>query len=212
MIVLTWPDRGGEWRPTVAGAPRVRTIAVVSSRARREARRCTQACVVDGLDELAAILHAAGDGGRAVTRVDLIGHSTRGHHYLRLGRDALDLLDPRIVALVTALRTSGALDAAGARQLRLLGCATAVGPAAQAAMARLASLTGRAVSGTTTALLAAHYDAAGLRDEFSRLLVEVRPARAEATAPVRRGPHAPHLENAHGPHVPSAPAAVPVAP
>ena len=180
----------------------VRTIAVVSSRARHHARRCTRARVVDGLDELAAILRAAGDGGSAVTRVDLIGHSTRGHHYLRLGRDALDLLDPRIVALVTALHTSGALDAAGAHQLRLLGCATAVGPAAQAAMARLASLTGRAVSGTTTALLAAHYDAAGFRDEFSRLLVEVRPARAEATAPVRRGRHHPYLENPHVPHLP----------
>lgn len=198
--------------PTATPAPRVRTITLVSSRARHHARRCAHARVVDGLDELPAILRAAGDGGGAVTRLDLIGHSTRGHHYLRLGRDALDLLDPRIVALVTALRRSGALDAVGARQLRLLGCSTAVGPAARAALARLASLTGRAVSGTTTALLAAHYDAAGFRDEFARLLVEVRPARAEATAPVRRGLHPPHLEHAHVPHVPPVPAAAPAVP
>ena len=170
-----------------------RTLTVVSSRARREARRCTEARVVDGLDELDAIVREVG----GVTRLDLVGHSTRGHHYLRLGRDALDLFDPRIVALVTALRPA----LATIRQLRLLGCSTAVGPAARASMARLASLSGCVVSGTTAPLLPAHYDAAGFRDQFSRVLVDVRPVRAEATALARCGRHHPHLENAHVPHL-----------
>ena len=176
-----------------------RTLTAVSSRARDQARRCTQARVVDGLDELAAILREAREGA---TRLDLVGHSTRGHHYLRLGRDALDLLDPRIVALVAALRTSGALDAAGVRHLRLLGCSTAIGPAARATMARLASRSGCVVSGTTGPLLPAHYDAAGFRNQFSRVLVDVRPVRAEATALARCGRHHPHLENTHVPHLP----------
>ncbi len=150
------------------------TLTLVSSRARHQARRCTQAGVVDGLDQLDAILRSS----RATT-LDLIGHSTRGHHHLRLGRDVVDLLDPRIAARITALVASGALDAAGVRQIRLLGCSTAVGPAARCTLARLASISGRVVSGTTRALLSCHYDAAGFRALFSSLLVDVRPAGAQ---------------------------------
>lgn len=146
-------------------------ITLVSSRARYLARRCTTAVVVDGLDEIAALVAAR--AGVTPSTLDLIGHSTRGTHYLRLGRDAIDLLDHRIGRLLAPL--PAVLDRAGVVQVRLLGCSTAIGDAAQLTLRRLAAQLGRPVLGTTRALLAAHLDPTGFRDGRPGLLVAVCP-------------------------------------
>ncbi len=151
----------------------MRSLTVVSSRAIEHARACEDRRIVDGLDGLAAVLVAS--PAREPTTLDLVGHSTRGHHYLRLGRDAIDLLDPAIARRIVALVAQGRLDHAGICQIRLLGCATAVGPAARWTLRRLASLTGRVVFGTTKPLMDVHHGPRGFRPELVHLLVEVRP-------------------------------------
>lgn len=113
------------------------------------------------------------------TSLDLYGHATRGHNHLRIGRDVIDTLDPRVASCFATLLTDRVLSRAGIVQLRMLGCSTAIGPAARASLARLARITGVPVVGTRRALLAAHHGPDGFRPEFARVL--------ETFAPVARG-------------------------
>ena len=161
----------------------MRAVVYVSARAVDHATRCRDRQMVASLAELARAVDARPSA--APTSLDLVGHATRGHHYLRLGDDVLDLLDARVARALGAMVTDGVLDRAGVAQVRLLGCQTAVGPAARATLARLAWLTGRPVSGTTKPLFDVHHGPDGFRAEFGRLLVWVTPAGAPA-APWRR--------------------------
>ena len=151
----------------------MRTLVCVSSHATEHATRVVGRVIVTGLDDVRRVLEAH-VGDRATT-LDLVGHTTRGHHYLRLGRDVLDLLDPAIARAVTSLRTTGALDRAAIVQLRLLGCETAIGPGARTSLRRLAVITGRPVVGTTRPLLDLHHGPDGLRPEFAQLLMTFSP-------------------------------------
>lgn len=102
--------------------------------------------------------------------LDLYGHSTRGHHHLRLGRDIVDVLDHHVASHFATLAADRVLSRAGVVQIRVLGCATAIGPAAAASLTRLARITGMPVIGTTKPLLDAHHGPDGFRPEFARLL------------------------------------------
>ena len=154
----------------------LRALTVASRDAVAYARRCTSATVVGSLDELRAVL-AAAPAARGPTTLDLLGHSTRGHHFLRIGRDVIDLFEPRVAAFFDELAERRVLQRIGVVGVRLLGCQTAVGEAAAMTMRRLAHRLGVSVFGTTKPLFEHHHDAAGFREVFARVLVEARPER-----------------------------------
>jgi hypothetical protein len=141
------------------------------------------------LHTLAASVGPLASGDHRV--LDIIAHSTQRHHYLRIGRTAVDLLDRGIVRMFESLR--GPVSYLAVRAIRLLGCETAVELPGQLTMVRLAKLLGVQVFGTRRPLLAAHYDALGFRSIFEHLLVEAgslpRPLdRLSAAAPNRALP------------------------
>lgn len=159
-------------------------IAMVARDALPEARAIRGAVEVASLAEVrAALLMRVSPGP---TSLDLYAHTTRGHHHLRLGGDAIDLLEPRIAAWSAALVADGVLARAGVVQVRLLGCSSAVGPAARASLARLVGLTGGVVVGTRAPLFAAHHGPTGLRPDCAHLLERFTPT----TWAARPVPHA----------------------
>jgi hypothetical protein len=86
-------------------------IAMVARDALPVARAIRGAVEVASLAEVrAALLMRVSPGP---TSLDLYAHTTRGHHHLRLGGDAIDLLEPRIAAWSAALVADGVLARAG---------------------------------------------------------------------------------------------------
>lgn len=148
-------------------------LAFVASDALPAYRAIRGAREVTALDELGCALRATPTP--IATSLDLYGHSTRGHHHLRIGRDVVDALDLRVASFFAALAADLVFARASVIQLRVLGCATAIGPAARASLARLARITGLPVVGTRRALLAAHHDPDGFRPEFARVLETFTP-------------------------------------
>ncbi len=143
----------------------VASDALVVCRAIRGARE------VASLVDVERVLRAAPP--TSAVSLDLYAHTTREHHHLRLGRDIVDVLDHRVAARFSALVGDGVLGRVV--QIRLLGCSTAIGPAARASLVRLARLTRVAVVGTRCTLLAAHHDPDGLRPEFAGVLETFTP-------------------------------------
>ena len=133
------------------------------------ATRCEHAYWIDSLDEIPDLL---GRVDRSADTLDLIGHSTRGHNYLRIAQTPIDMLDPHVRQSISRLRTSDALQRRGICRVRLLGCETAVTPAGQRTMAWLGKVLGVAVFGTTKPLAKSHYATAGFNPQFDHLLVE----------------------------------------
>src|SRR5206468_7346587 len=111
-----------------------------------------------------------------------IGHSTRGHQYLRIGTTPIDLLDPTVARFFESLAASGILRGLGIDTARLLGCGTATQVAGQRTMITLARVLGVRVFGARKSLLKSHYNGVGLDPLFDRVLVEAselpRPLRA----------------------------------
>lgn len=122
---------------------------------------------IGSLEELPSLL---GQIEKSFDTLDLIGHSTRGHNYLRIGSTPVDMLDPRVQRCVGKLSSS--LQDHGVRRLRLLGCETAVTPAGQRTIDWLAQMLKVAVLGTMKPLMKSHYIAAGFNPEFDHLLIE----------------------------------------
>lgn len=104
-------------------------------------------------------------------RLDLIGHATRGASLLRLGADAIDMFEPRVVRFFEELANERLLARLGITAVRLLGCHTATSPIGQRTMHRLARVLDVPVYGSRTALLRSHYGAEGLLPIFDRCLV-----------------------------------------
>lgn len=135
------------------------------------ADRCARTHPVSSFGELGGLLERQErDAGFAT--LDLIGHSTRGHRYLRIGRTSIDLLDPEVARFFAQLGASGILTRLGIGAVRLLGCETAVEIAGQRTIARLARVLGIPVFGTTKPLMKAHYGRDGFDPVFRRLLVD----------------------------------------
>src|SRR6185503_7856042 len=76
----------------------------------------------------------------AALTVDLVGHSTRDHHLLRLGATVIDALDRRVLRFFEGVAGSGVLREVNAVALRLLGCQTAMSPSGQRTMRLLAAV------------------------------------------------------------------------
>jgi len=104
--------------------------------------------------------------------LDLIGHSTSGHHLLRLGRTRIDMLDRAVAGFFQDLAVAGLLPRLGISAVRLLGCETAVSEAGQRTLRLLSATLGLPVYGTSKPLMKSHSDAQGFHPAFSHLLVE----------------------------------------
>jgi hypothetical protein len=126
--------------------------------------------------ELRAVLDATPDAapGDPAASLDLIGHGTRGHNYLRLGAEPIDLLVPAVARAFRAIAEDGVLARLGVGRVRLLGCSTAVGDASRRSLVALERILGVPVFGSSKALSVHHYDARGLRPAFESLLVAAR--------------------------------------
>ncbi|HET7502189.1 MAG TPA: hypothetical protein VFK02_14325 [Kofleriaceae bacterium] len=148
-------------------------------------RRARGTAIVSCLDDLPRVLEIeamrrcdeASDPGRDL---DLIGHSTRVHHLLRIGATVVDLLDLGIRRFFEQLARDGLLGAVKVESVRLLGCETAVSPSGQRTLRTLAAILQLPVYGTRKRLSRFHYSAQGLQLQFRSLLVEGCPSGARS--------------------------------
>src|SRR5262249_40445381 len=69
-----------------------------------EGGRCVTAPRVASLRDLRGVLDALASQRREPreTTLDLVAHSTRGHHFVRLGSDPIDMFDPAVVSFFEA--------------------------------------------------------------------------------------------------------------
>lgn len=134
-------------------------------------RRLADLHHASSLYELRAVLERLDPADAPVT-LDLIGHSTRDHHLLRLGDDRVDMLDPVVASFFRSLAADRLLSRLGVRAVRLLGCETAVAPGGRRTLRLLARTLGLPVFGATRTLAKSHYDERGFNPVFARILVE----------------------------------------
>jgi hypothetical protein len=161
------------------GGPRIRPFNVASpdcSEAFFAGRvtRCRSTVHAGSLGELHRVLddRAGAHPAPAPITLDLIGHATRGHRLLRLGRTPIDMLDRAVAAFFDDLGESGLLDRLGVVSVRLLGCETGVTPSGRRTLRMLSWVLQLPVYGTTVPLLKSHSDADGFDPRFEHLLVE----------------------------------------
>jgi len=134
--------------------------------------RCEVLHPAGSLADLRALLEAnLGASARPLT-IDLIGHSTREHHLLRLGDTAINMFDPVVARFFQTLADDHLLQRLGVAVVRLLGCETAVTPSGRRTMRLLASTLGVSVFGATKPLMKSHYDKLGFNPAFAHILVE----------------------------------------
>jgi len=126
------------------------------------------------LSELHAVLESLRGPGsvRDHRSLDLVGHSTAGHHLLRLGTTPVDMLDPAVARFFRALAGTELLPALGIIALRLLGCQTAVTDAGRRTVRMLSRTLRLPVYGTLVPLLDSHWRVDGFDPTFSHVLVE----------------------------------------
>jgi hypothetical protein len=134
--------------------------------------RCADLQRAGSLAELRAVLERRPGGPASPLTLDLIGHSTRDHHLLRLGDDPLDMLDPIVARFFRAVADARLLPRLGVAAVRLLGCETAVSSCGQRTMRLLARTLQLPVFGATRPLMKSHYDERGFSPAFARVLVE----------------------------------------
>jgi len=104
--------------------------------------------------------------------MDLIGHSTRDHHFLRLGDTAIDMLDPVVARFFQSVAGDRLLPRLQVVSVRLLGCETAVSPGGRRTLRLLARTLRVPVFGTTRQIGKSHYDEIGFNPVFAGVLVE----------------------------------------
>ena len=134
--------------------------------------RCVRLHHAASLAELGDVLRGLLDGPAAPTTLDLIGHSTRGHRLLRLGRTPVDMLDPAVVRFFRHLARAELLPRLGIVAVRLLGCETAVTEAGRRTLRMLTYTLDLPVYGTRVPLLKSHSNADGFDPAFVHVLVE----------------------------------------
>ena len=107
-----------------------------------------------------------------VLTCDLLGHTTADHHLLRLGRTAIDMLDPVVARFFGTLAATGLLPALGIAAVRLLGRETAVTEAGHRTMRMLSSTLRLPVYGTLVPMLDDPWGQGAIEGAFGRLLIE----------------------------------------
>jgi hypothetical protein len=142
---------------------------------RGRAVRCTDAHHASSLAELRAVLESLqGKTGSlgCLRTLDLLGHSTSGHHLLRLGKTPIDMLDPYVARFFRAQSTAELLSSLGIGAVRLLGCQTAVTDAGQRTIRMLSHALRMPAYGTLVPLHGSHWQADGFNPAFVHVLVE----------------------------------------
>jgi hypothetical protein len=137
--------------------------------------RCGSMARAGSLAELRGVLENRADDPASPTTLDLLGHSTRGHHLLRLGDTPIDMLNPAVARFFRTLASSGLLPQLGIVGVRLLGCETAVTESGQRTLRMLARTLRLPVSGTRVPLLKSHSDHNGFNPAYAHLLAEASP-------------------------------------
>jgi hypothetical protein len=142
--------------------------------------RCVNTQRAGSLGELRGVLERwLDDPATPATRatLDLLGHSTREHHLLRLGDTPIDMLNPRVARFFRALADAQLLERLGIVAVRLLGCETAVTDSGQRTLCMLARTLRLPVFGTLVPLLRSHSNADGFNPAYAHLLVEASALR-----------------------------------
>jgi hypothetical protein len=134
--------------------------------------RCVTILHAGSLGELDDVLHRQLAEPIAPVTLDLIGHSTRGHHLLRLGDTPIDMLNPYVNRFFRALADSRVLDRLDITAVRLLGCETAVSDSGRRTMRMLADTLRLPVYGTLVPVLKSHSNAAGFNPALAHILIE----------------------------------------
>lgn len=129
-----------------------------------------QVSSITGLYQLLADLQQNTTSAPAAT-LDLIGPST-AHGLLQLGSSVIDASVPAVLDLFEWIGHERVLPELGVRELRLIGARTAVEPAAQDTMKRLATMVGVPVSGTTTIIYRDHFRPTGLDGDLDATMVD----------------------------------------
>ena len=134
--------------------------------------RCADLHRAGSLGDLRAALESRLEGSPAPATLDLIGHSTRDPHLLRLGDDCVDMLDPVVARYFQSLAADQLLSRLQVVAVRLLGCETAVTPSGQRTLRLLSRKLRLPVFGAIKPLLKSHYDKHGFNPAFTHVLVE----------------------------------------
>ncbi|MEN3305773.1 MAG: hypothetical protein V7603_1975 [Micromonosporaceae bacterium] len=154
--------------------------------------RCVNLQHARSLVELRDVLERRLHHVLAPATLDLIGHSTREHHLLRLGDTPIDMLAPDVARFFHALARARLLPRLQIVAVRLLGCQTAVTDGGQRTLRMLSRTLRLPVFGTRKPLLKSHSNADGFNPAFAHILVEAsalpRPSAAGQT-PETGGDH-----------------------
>jgi hypothetical protein len=134
--------------------------------------RCVHLHHASSLAELRDVLERHLDEATAPRTLDLIGHSTRGHHLLRLASTPIDMLDPAVARFFLAVAGEHLLPRLQISAVRLLGCETAVTEAGQRTLRMLRQTLRLPVYGTVKPIYKSHSNAAGFDPAFTHILVE----------------------------------------
>jgi hypothetical protein len=136
------------------------------------AARCLNLQRAGSLVELRYVLERRLDHVVSPATLDLIGHSTREHHLLRLGETPIDMLNPGVASFFQALAVTRLLPRLQIVAVRLLGCETAVTEGGQRTLRMLSRTLHMPVFGTRKPLLKSHSNASGFDPAFAHILVE----------------------------------------
>lgn len=134
--------------------------------------RCVELHRACSLGDVRAVLERQLDHPTSPMTLDLMGHSTRDHHLLRMGDDRVDMLDPAVARFFRAVANDQLLSRLEVVTVRLLGCETAVTAGGQRTLRLLAHTLGLPVYGSIRPLLKSHYDQLGFNPAFAHVLVE----------------------------------------
>lgn len=134
--------------------------------------RCARLHHAASLPELGNVLHSLLHRPTTTMTLDLIGHSTREHHLLRLGTTPIDMLNPAVAHFFHHLARADLLPRLQIGAVRLLGCETAVTEAGRRTIRMLAHTLDLPVYGTRVPLLKSHSNIDGFDPAFAHVLLE----------------------------------------
>src|SRR5262245_26355693 len=139
--------------------------------------RCVNLHRASSLAELQDVLEQQLELPAQPIILDLMGHSTRDHHLLRMGATVIDMLNPVVARFFRKIAEDRLLSRLEVSAVRLLGCETAVTPAGKRTLRLLARTLRLPVFGAIKPLGKSHHDELGFNPAFNRVLVEASELR-----------------------------------
>jgi len=155
---------------------RIATLNIISPDAEHvylgAVARCLDVHRANSLAEVRPILERQLQFAAEPVILDLMGHSTRDHHLLRLGDSVVDMLNPAVARFFKSIAEDGLLSRLEVTAVRLMGCETAVAPAGQRTLRMLSNALRLPVFGSIKPIGKSYYDALGFNPAFNSVLVE----------------------------------------